>query len=105
MDVVLFPSLWEGLSIAAVEAQSTGIPVLTSSNISSETAVTDTIHFLELNKGSQVWADALRQIIQDNQNTVRTDRHQELREHGFTIGESACALQDFYCTCMERSEQ
>ncbi len=40
MDVYLFPSRWEGLGIAAVEAQSNGLPVYASDVVPIETKIT-----------------------------------------------------------------
>ena len=34
MDVFVFPSLFEGLSVAAIEAQCTGLPVVASDTVS-----------------------------------------------------------------------
>lgn len=43
MDVFVFPPLYEGLGIALIEAQASGLPCLISKNIPSECEVTDLI--------------------------------------------------------------
>lgn len=50
MDIFLFPSLWEGLGIAAVEAQANSLPCLVSDNVPKEALVTNTAKTLSLNK-------------------------------------------------------
>nr|AHF24544.1 glycosyl transferase group 1 [uncultured bacterium Contig248] len=96
MDVFLFPSLWEGLGIAAVEAQATGIHVLASDQVSKEAAVTDLIRYLPLSEGAQKWAEEL--VSMANDGTARKDRREDLRKAGFTIREEAKKLERFYCS-------
>jgi glycosyltransferase EpsF len=59
MDVVVCPSLWEGLPVALVEAQAAGLPVLASSVITREVeAVPGLVRFLDLAAGPEAWAAA-----------------------------------------------
>jgi len=57
MDVFAMPSLFEGLPLAAVEAQASGLPVFLSENISRETDITGKTVFLPLE--IPAWVDAL----------------------------------------------
>ncbi len=93
MDVLLFPSLWEGLSIAAVEGQATGIPILFSRNVTSETAVTDSVAFMGLDESPAVWAEKLKELYNP---AGRRNHHDELRKSGFAIAEAAKSLEDIY---------
>lgn len=58
MDILLAPSLYEGLPIALIEAQCNGLPVLLSDSITQEAAVTDAARFISLAKADCEWADA-----------------------------------------------
>ena len=60
MDVFVFPSRFEGLGIAAVEAQAAGLPVICSEHIPREAWVTDQVTQLSLSVGSNAWAEAIR---------------------------------------------
>ena len=56
----LLPSLYEGLGIVLVEAQCNGLPSFTSKGlVPEEVSFTDSITFLELEKGPAFWANAI----------------------------------------------
>ena len=61
MDVFLFPSLWEGLGIAIVEAQAAGLPCILSKHLPHEAEiVSQLIYKVPLSKSAKEWA---KQII------------------------------------------
>ena len=62
MDAFLFPSIFEGLGIVAVEAQTSGLEVLCSENVPEEAIVTDYARSMRLSDGAQRWAKALAQM-------------------------------------------
>lgn len=62
MDVFALPSLFEGLSVAAVEAQAAGLPVLCSSGLSREVKLTEKTEFMSLETGPKAWADKIMKI-------------------------------------------
>ncbi len=56
-DFFLFPSVFEGLGIAGLEAQAAGLPTLASAKvIPKDIAVTDRLRFFPLKKGAAAWA-------------------------------------------------
>lgn len=61
-DLFLFPSLFEGLSIAALEAQANGVPVLASARvIPAEVRMNPNFTFFDLNASPEAWAaEAMR---------------------------------------------
>lgn len=69
MDVFLFPSLYEGLGIAALEAQAAGLPCIISDSVPSECRVTDLAESLDLNLPIDEWADVVLE------NKVRLEKH------------------------------
>lgn len=62
-DFFIFPSVFEGLGIAGLEAQAAGLPTLASADvIPKDIAVTDLLHFYPLEKGPSEWANEIIQM-------------------------------------------
>lgn len=59
MDVFLFPSLFEGLPLTLIEAQTSGVPIVASDVIDRGADLTKSIKFLSLTKPIDTWCDAL----------------------------------------------
>lgn len=63
-DVLLMPSLFEGLSIALLEAQANGIPIVTSSVIVERALVNTNIALVDVGeKSPSPWADAVENAL------------------------------------------
>lgn len=67
-DLFLFPSLYEGLGIVLLEAQSNGIPILVSDCIPSEVKVTDLIKFISLKENEKIWAEKTLVLLKKGRN-------------------------------------
>lgn len=98
-DLLLMPSLWEGLPIVGVEAQAAGLPVLVSDTVSDELAMTDSVHFIPLKKDSSVWAAEAKRIVEQHD---RKDRTEEIRKAGYDIRDVAAELAEFYEKAVEQ---
>lgn len=94
MDVFLFPSLFEGLPLALLEAQATGLPCITSEHVvPEETDITGLTRFIDLSEPAETWADAVLQA--DNHNRF-TDYRQMISKKHFNIEEEAAGMADFF---------
>lgn len=94
-DVFLMPSLYEGLPLSAVEAQTAGLPTLLSSSIGKETLCSDMARFVSLDQGASRWAKEALQAYKENRGH-RTDCLNQVKSAGFDINDVTHALQDFY---------
>ncbi|MGO9262256.1 MAG: glycosyltransferase [Bryobacteraceae bacterium] len=64
MDAFLFPSLWEGLGLAVIEAQAAGLPCLISDCVPAEADVApELVDRLPLAAGAPAWAEALAAVV------------------------------------------
>lgn len=99
MDVFVFPSLYEGLGIALVEAQAAGLPCVVSDTIPHEAYLTDLVNSEKLSAPEEKWAEK----ILAKRAIPRTDRRDEIAAHGFDITTEAVKLQEFYLDAYEQN--
>lgn len=99
MDVFVFPSLFEGLGIVAIEAQASGLKTIVSDTIPKEAKVTELIEFVSLEKSAEQWAN----IIVNNLKYNRVDKTSELKASGYDIKQDIQWLQDFYLKAGENN--
>ena len=57
MDLFVFPSLFEGLGIVAIEAQVTGLPVICSQGVSKKVEITSLVKRISLDLSNEEWAE------------------------------------------------
>ena len=92
-DVFAFPSLFEGLGIAAIEAQSAGIPTVCTDTLPKEINVTPLIYRLPLEDPKQ-WAITLIKAAENP--LAHQDMSHAIKEANFDISCVSEQLQQFY---------
>lgn len=93
MDVFLFPSLYEGFSVAFVEAQCTGIQCVISDGIPKESILLEeNVEIISLKKSSIFWANKIIGM----QNSERKDVSELIIEKGYDIKQNAKKLEQKY---------
>ncbi len=102
MDMFIFPSWYEGLSIVTIEAQAAGLPLVTSDSISPEHKITDLVYFLPLEKGTDYWANEIKKI-KDNL-PERRDTSAEVIAAGYEINQAAKELEEFYINLINKKK-
>ena len=64
-DAFILPSKFEGLPFALVEAQCSGLPILASTNITTEANITGNISFISLSSNKDVWFEKLQKYSEE----------------------------------------
>lgn len=96
MDVFIFPSVKEGLAMAAVEAQATGLYALLSTGVPELAAISPRAQRIPLDTGCEVWADAAVEAYRKSSQFERRDECALIRDAGFGIAETSERLTAFY---------
>lgn len=92
-DVLVLPSVREGLPVVGVEAQAADLPCVFSSAITREVHILKKTQFVELEKGPKVWAEAIMRALEHMQ---RENVGKLIAECGYDITEEAAKLQERY---------
>lgn len=94
MDVFLFPSLFEGLGIVAIEAQAAGIPCICSNTVPKETKITPLISYLSLQASMEEWAQS---VIEQNQNEFsHNNMYEYIVQANFDMNTLVNQIQTYY---------
>lgn len=99
MDVFVFPSKYEGFGISAIEAQVSGMPVVTSEAIPVEAYLTNKCKSVSLKENKTTWVEA---IVNEKANN-RYDNEESYYE--FEIKENAIKLEKFYLEILNERER
>ena len=99
MDVLVFPSIFEGLPLAIVEAQASGLPCIISDAITDEVRITSKIRAVSLSKRADEWADIAISV----KTTERANVKHIIEKSGFDIRDTVEKLSLFY-ESIERKE-
>lgn len=96
MDVFVFPSKFEGLGIALIEAQANGLPCVYSSVVPQTADILkDNNKRISLDKTSEFWANNILCM-----NTKRYFIDDIFKTAGYDISEESIKLEHFYGECL-----
>lgn len=95
MDAFLFPSRYEGLGIAAIEAQATGLPVYAAETIPEEANLTECYQRM-IGWDPAGWAERI--ITHQRELPPRRGYAQEITDAGYSIDAVAQMWDAFYTT-------
>lgn len=94
MDVFLFPSLFEGLGIVAIEAQASGIPSICSNRLPDEVKLTPLIELVSLEDSAELWA---KKVIEKSQSHYkRNNMYDFIVNAGFDMKTVAQEMEQYY---------
>lgn len=97
VDIILFPSLYEGLPLFLIEAQSLGIPCILSDKVSSFAKISDYVYFQSLNDSDEDWAKKTLKILSISKVDDNVEKaHYYIRNAGYDIRTNTKELFKIY---------
>jgi glycosyltransferase involved in cell wall biosynthesis len=100
MDVFAFPSIYEGLPLALIEAQAAALPCVVSDAISAEAHIVKALVTpLSLAAPASTWAEAILSAHRDRPLLSRTAAWSSVEQSPFNIESSFRALEAIYREC------
>lgn len=101
-DLFAMPSHFEGLGMAALEAQAAGLPCVLSDAVPREAAVTEDVVFLPPDD-PDLWAERMLDILEETPRRIRPDNVQRMAGAGYEIGDAALRLTERFERLVSRS--
>lgn len=102
-DALMFPSTYEGLGMASIEAQTADLPVICSTNVPSEADIIPELVYRASLKdpiGTR-WIPTIQNALARHPALQRTDRSIQVQAAGYDIQQSAVQLTKWYETLVK----
>lgn len=99
MDVMVLPSLYEGLPLVSVEWQIAALPCILSETVTKECAYTDLVHFLPLGEPQQ-WAGEILELGKFDRVAYADTAIARTVESGFDLDRNAKQLEHIFLECV-----
>lgn len=93
MDMIVFPSFYEGLPGVILEAQAAGLHCVISDKITREARITDLVEYLPISISAKEWAEVVLKKVETTERRITLN---EFIEAGFDIESVARWYQEFY---------
>lgn len=94
-DIFILPSLYEGVSIASIEAQIAGLWLIVSDTVDKEINISGNVMFKSLGEGAKAWACFIKENYVKKEYDYESLVH-DLRIHGYDMKYTTENLLDMY---------
>ena len=95
-DIFLMPSLYEGLPIVGIEAQSEGLQCLFSNNIDKQILITNRANMISLDEGKDYWAKEIKRLSSSIDENNRHEYANIVENNGYGIKSAIRILEELY---------
>lgn len=92
LDVLVFPSLYEGMPNIVIESQATGLPCVISKNISKDVKIVDPLSFVSIDDNDEKWVKEILSFY----NYKRLNMIDRIVEAGYDIQSVADSISSLF---------
>lgn len=104
MDLMLLPSLFEGLPNVVLEWQIAGLPSIISDNITRECKVTELVEYLPIDQGTDLWVKKINSLdFSEDRELLSENACQRMKNAKFDIIENAKYLKNIYINSVRKT--
>lgn len=96
IDIFAFPSRFEGLGMAVIEAQAAGLPCIVSDAVPSEAKIIDNVIFLKLTDQKNVWINKIMEFGQLDREECFEHNRELVQNSIYNIENEAMKLKNLY---------
>lgn len=99
-DYFMLPSLFEGMPLVGIEAQTAGVFCVFSDTISKDLKLTNSAYYKSLNLSPRLWADEILKSYDGNKE--RLADYEVVKQGGYDISEESNKMKDYYMELLSR---
>lgn len=96
MDIMVFPSRFEGFPNVLVEWQIAGLPSVISDKITKDVKLTNLVEFMSIDEEPKTWAEHINGIKLEDREKNQVEILEQIKKSGFDIKENTRYLESLY---------
>lgn len=100
IDVFVFPSRFEGLGIAVIEAQAAAVPCIVSTAIPLEANITNLVQYISLNDTLEHWVDKIMEQTNRDRKIDFLQNEERMNQSVYNIELEGIKLKERYVEFM-----
>jgi glycosyltransferase involved in cell wall biosynthesis len=96
MDIFVFPSRFEGLGMAVIEAQAAGLPCIVSDAVPNVAKITKQMEYVSLEDPLEVWVNKILEAAKLDRESCFEENKEQIENSIYNIKKEACKLKNLY---------